>query len=133
MEDVGVMKHNWGRARFSFTLHKCVQSINLNHAYEATSRVAQTVSGDASNIGGGPENTLSLLELINLPEHALKISTPVKFDDRQPGDQPCSHPNWKKLGGLSADSRLSKWPRALFSSSVGYTTTKSYLLGSGNQ
>lgn len=42
----------------------------------------------AFNIGGGPANTLSLLELISLLEEDLGITIPLKWSDRRPGDQP---------------------------------------------
>ena len=46
------------------------------------------VSGQAFNMGGGPGNTMSLLELIGLLEEILKISVPLKWGDWRPGDQP---------------------------------------------
>ena len=61
---------------------------DLSRAYEAAFERRHSVAGQAFNIGGGPANTLSLLELINLLEHDLKISVPVKFDHWRPGDQP---------------------------------------------
>lgn len=39
------------------------------------------------NVGGGPEKTLSLLELLRAIEQRLGKSIPVQFDDWRPGDQ----------------------------------------------
>jgi CDP-paratose 2-epimerase len=45
------------------------------------------VSGNAFNIGGGPKNTLSLLELIEVLETQLGLKLSPKFDEWRPGDQ----------------------------------------------
>ena len=45
------------------------------------------LSGQAFNIGGGPENTLSLLELLKLLEEKLGHSIYVCYSDWRPGDQ----------------------------------------------
>ena len=39
------------------------------------------------NIGGGPENTLSLLELIDMLREMLHIDVKVRFSEWRPGDQ----------------------------------------------
>ena len=41
----------------------------------------------AFNIGGGPDSTLSLLELLNILEDLLGRKIPVKYSDWRPGDQ----------------------------------------------
>ena len=43
--------------------------------------------GKAYNIGGGPENTISLLELIKLLEEISKEKITYKFSEWRPGDQ----------------------------------------------
>lgn len=43
--------------------------------------------GRIYNIGGGPEQTLSLLEFIDFIEHKLSRSLPYQIDDWRPGDQ----------------------------------------------
>jgi CDP-paratose 2-epimerase len=43
--------------------------------------------GQAFNIGGGPENTVSLLELLELMGEMLGRKPEVEFDDWRPGDQ----------------------------------------------
>jgi CDP-paratose 2-epimerase len=45
------------------------------------------VSGRVYNIGGGPANTLSLLELIGILERQTGRSMEVGYDDWRPGDQ----------------------------------------------
>ena len=45
------------------------------------------VSGQSYNIGGGPGNTLSLLELISLLEEFSKKNIYYAFDNWRPGDQ----------------------------------------------
>lgn len=44
-------------------------------------------SGQVFNIGGGPANLLSLLELVALLQHLRKRPLPVSFDRWRPGDQ----------------------------------------------
>ena len=52
----------------------CVKKINI-------------IKGHAFNIGGGPKNTLSLLELINKIEIKLKIKINYSFSKVRFGDQ----------------------------------------------
>jgi CDP-paratose 2-epimerase len=60
---------------------------DLIGAYEAAFREPEKVTGEAFNIGGGPEMTLSLLELIAMltSEHSRQIRP--AFQDWRPGDQ----------------------------------------------
>jgi CDP-paratose 2-epimerase len=60
---------------------------DLVRAYEAVLQSPEKASGHAFNIGGGPKNTLSLLELIDLLERELGRPIKAKFDDWRPGDQ----------------------------------------------
>jgi CDP-paratose 2-epimerase len=61
---------------------------DLASAYEAAYERRDAVSGQAFNIGGGPGNTISLLELIGFLEEDLKISVPLQWSGWRPGDQP---------------------------------------------
>lgn len=61
---------------------------DLVRAYEAAVVNREAASGQAFNIGGGPVNTMSLLELLAYLEEELKISIPLQWDDWRPGDQP---------------------------------------------
>ena len=55
-------------------IYLCVKKINV-------------IKGHAFNIGGGPKNTLSLLELINKIEIKLKIKINYSFSKVRFGDQ----------------------------------------------
>jgi CDP-paratose 2-epimerase len=57
-------------------------------AYEAAIRNQDAASGQAFNIGGGPANTMSLLELLAYLEEELQIKIPLQWDRWRPGDQP---------------------------------------------
>ena len=45
-------------------------------------------SGNIYNIGGGPSNTISLLDLIALLKEEVTPSIPISYADWRPGDQP---------------------------------------------
>jgi len=62
---------------------------DLARAYEAAYVQRDRVSGQAINLGGGPDNTMSLLELLDYLKEELCISIPLKWDQWRPGDQPC--------------------------------------------
>ena len=47
------------------------------------------VRGQIFNIGGGAENTLSILELMQHLETKMGRPVPHAFDQWRPGDQPC--------------------------------------------
>ena len=61
---------------------------DLVRAYEAAYDCRQSIGGQAFNIGGGPANTLSLLELVKLLEDELHLPLPLRRGDWRPGDQP---------------------------------------------
>jgi CDP-paratose 2-epimerase len=48
----------------------------------------EALAGRAFNLGGGPENTLSLRELLRLLAEITGKDPQVNFDDWRPGDQP---------------------------------------------
>lgn len=60
---------------------------DLLHAYEQAIADPDQIGGQAYNIGGGPENTLSLLELIEFLEERLGKKIPVLYDKWRAGDQ----------------------------------------------
>ena len=75
---------------------------DLARAYEAAYERREAVSGQAFNIGGGPTNTMSLLELIRYLEEGLDISIPLQWSDWRAGDQPvfvCNVAKAEKLLG----------------------------------
>lgn len=60
---------------------------DLIAAYQSAIYNQERLAGEAYNIGGGPQNTLSLLELIHFLEKELKIHISIKYDHWRPGDQ----------------------------------------------
>ena len=60
---------------------------DLVRAYEAAIRAPDKVTGEAFNVGGGPDQLLSLLELVELLERRLGRKIPLRWDDWRPGDQ----------------------------------------------
>ena len=60
---------------------------DLLNAYDAAIRAPEKIAGQAFNIGGGPDKTLSLLELIDILEKRLGRKIPLRWDDWRPGDQ----------------------------------------------
>lgn len=62
---------------------------DLARAYELAVERIETVRGQIFNIGGGPENTMSLVELIAYLEEKLRRPIPSSSAAWRPGDQPC--------------------------------------------
>jgi len=60
---------------------------DLISAYDSAIDKIDQSQGQIYNLGGGPQNKISLLELIKLLEIKLKIKIPLKFEDWRPGDQ----------------------------------------------
>jgi CDP-paratose 2-epimerase len=60
---------------------------DLLDAYEAAFTRADEVAGRAYNIGGGPNNTLSLLELVDFIERRQHHHLPRGYGEWRPGDQ----------------------------------------------
>ncbi|MFY9484450.1 MAG: GDP-mannose 4,6-dehydratase [Patescibacteria group bacterium] len=61
---------------------------DLINAYQAAHENIATTKGQIYNIGGGPDNTLSLIELIALLEQEFGRKLEHRFTDWRPGDQP---------------------------------------------
>jgi len=61
---------------------------DLVAAYEAAISHQEAASGQAFNVGGGTERTLSLLELLRQLEEMIGRETSLKYSDWRPGDQP---------------------------------------------
>lgn len=59
------------------------------------------VRGQAFNVGGGPENTVSLLELLERIGHLLGRRPEVRFEEWRPGDQRYYSSDSRKLEGLT--------------------------------
>jgi CDP-paratose 2-epimerase len=61
---------------------------DLCRAYEAAIDNREVAAGQAFNIGGGPQNTLSLLELLDFLKRFLRKQSVLSWDKWRPGDQP---------------------------------------------
>jgi len=61
---------------------------DLNTAYWLAIKNIKKTAGQIYNMGGGPKNQLSLLELINLLEKFFNKRIKYKFAQWRPGDQP---------------------------------------------
>jgi len=60
---------------------------DLLKAFEAALAARPVTEGQIYNIGGGPENTVSLLELIEQVEELTGHKVSYQMDERRPGDQ----------------------------------------------
>ena len=60
---------------------------DLIDAFELAERHAESLAGRAFNIGGGPQNTVSLLELLRCIGELEGKPPELKFGDERPGDQ----------------------------------------------
>src|SRR5262245_27858022 len=60
---------------------------DLVRAYEAAIRSPDKVAAQAFNVGGGPRQLLSLLDLIEMLGKRLRRDIPLQYDDWRPGDQ----------------------------------------------
>ena len=60
---------------------------DLLRACEAALGTAAALDGQAFNIGGGPRNTMSLIDLTGLLEAELGLKLDVSYADWRPGDQ----------------------------------------------
>src|SRR3954463_9265778 len=61
---------------------------DLVRAFAAAHQNRESTAGQVYNIGGGLENTVSLLELIKTVESTLKLRMKYRFRPARPGDQP---------------------------------------------
>jgi CDP-paratose 2-epimerase len=60
---------------------------DLLDAYDAAAANIQTTAGQIYNVGGGTENVLSLIELLDYLKRAEQRDIPFQYDDWRPGDQ----------------------------------------------
>ena len=60
---------------------------DLVDGYDAAAKQIDRAEGKCYNMGGGPENTISLLDLLAYLEERLGRKIPYKLDDWRPGDQ----------------------------------------------
>jgi CDP-paratose 2-epimerase len=91
---------------------------DLVSAYKLAIDNKGKLSGGIFNIGGGPRNVLSILELINLIEARLGKKIPFTFEKWRPGDQPvfvCDIRKAKKEFGWSPSTKVKNGVSLLFS------------------
>ena len=60
---------------------------DLLDVYDCVVKDIEIAKGKIYNIGGGPENKISVLELIGLSEMMMQNSVKYTFSDERPGDQ----------------------------------------------
>jgi CDP-paratose 2-epimerase len=73
---------------------------DLIRAYEAAIERRDAVAGQIFNIGGGPQYTMSLLELLSDLQHELRKNISLEWSDWRPGDQPVYVSNIEKAKRL---------------------------------
>jgi CDP-paratose 2-epimerase len=71
---------------------------DLVDCYLAVAKKIDAVKGQAFNIGGGPGNVLSLLELIRFIQDRFGIAMKYKFSEWRPGDQKVFVSDITKIG-----------------------------------
>ena len=88
---------------------------DLIDCYDICIKKQNEISGQAFNIGGGPENTLSLLNLLSMIKNQTGIEPVLNWDKWRPGDQPvfiCKLDKADKLLGwqprISVDQGVNK-------------------------
>jgi len=60
---------------------------DLVDAFDAFLKRSKTLTGEVLNIGGGPKNTLSLIELIGLLEKLTGKRSKIRYSEWRPSDQ----------------------------------------------
>lgn len=61
---------------------------DLIRCYQICIEKREQISGQTFNIGGGPENSLSLIELLSILKDKTGVEPDLHWDDWRPGDQP---------------------------------------------
>jgi CDP-paratose 2-epimerase len=92
---------------------------DLIAAYDQALDNIETTSGQIYNIGGGPQNSISLLDLTRLLKSQVNLELSVSFDDWRPGDQPvyisnitkaCNDFGWKPtVDWKTGVRRMTEW------------------------
>lgn len=92
---------------------------DLVEAYDLAVQRIDVTAGQVYNIGGGPDKTLSLLELVEFLEQSFGTKLNSRFTDWRPGDQPVficdirkakKEFGWEpKIGVQEGIARLADW------------------------
>lgn len=95
---------------------------DLLHAFEAAREHIDVTRGQIYNVGGGPQNTLSLLELIDMVKEMTGVRLEYDTDGARPGDQPvyvsdyskfARHTGWQpKCGVAEVVEKIYAWFRS---------------------
>nr|BAJ49202.1 NAD-dependent epimerase/dehydratase [Candidatus Caldarchaeum subterraneum] len=83
---------------------------------KAVDKIHQNISkhrGEVFNIGGGPENAVSLLETITYLEQLCKAKIPLRFENWRPADQKIYISNIKKAKARLDWSPETSWKNGL--------------------
>ena len=91
---------------------------DLVAAYDLCIEQIDAVSGEAFNLGGGPRNTLSLLEFLEFLKGDLGMDLAWSFGETRPGDQPMfvsDNPKLDTATGWKADTGTEEGIRQLLS------------------
>lgn len=72
---------------------------DLRNAYMMAIKNVEKLKGMAYNIGGGPDNQISLLEVVSALERMLNRRIKLRFSNWRPGDQFVYVSDIKKAGG----------------------------------
>jgi len=72
---------------------------DLLRAFAAAYERRKVTAGQVYNIGGGPANAISLLQLLNGIESSLRVRVPCRFRPARPGDQPIYVTDFGKFSG----------------------------------
>ena len=82
---------------------------DLVAAYDQALEHIEGTSGGVYNVGGGPANTISLLELLRFLGEELGHEIPVRFADWRPGDQPIYVSDIRRAGSEFGWSPQVSW------------------------
>jgi len=92
---------------------------DLVDAFFLAHQQIERLAGNAFNMGGGPQNTVSLLELLRIIAQLHGQKPDVKFDDWRPADQQyyvsdtrkfCNTTGWRpRVGVADGIARLYEW------------------------
>ena len=74
---------------------------DLTELFLALARNIECFSGEIFNVGGGPENTISLLEFIEALEDILGKKISYGFADARVGDQPIYISDIRKVTSMT--------------------------------
>lgn len=72
---------------------------DLVDAIEAANRSADRTAGQIYNLGGGPERSISVLEMLETISRETGVEPTLRYSDVRPGDQPLYISNTAKLEG----------------------------------